>query len=181
MTTRNELAEYNNQRLRVEGVLIAIDRPNKKNRYNAGLVFGSVNLPHQDIELDHIVIAVSEGFINRNQLELFKKYSFTAKVGKYFKRKRRLNMLANVTAYHLQDLNENRFEQMQVKKPKEFSKYLITRISKLYRNHDTINISKLNELLLDMYEGEREEYINNLNMTTLKRSVTHADIIDELY
>lgn len=181
MTTRQELKPYNNQRLRIEGVLIDIKRPNRKNKYQAGLVFGSVKLPHQNIELDHIVISVTSGFVNRNDLQLFNKYTFTAEVGKYFKRERVLNIYANVTAYHLQHINENKFDAIEVNTPDTFSLYLQNRLLNLETRLTNIDIPKLKEHLLTLNEGAREQYVSNISMTMEKNNITHTDIMNELY
>lgn len=181
MSKREELAPYNNERLYVEGVLIDITKPNKKNHHKAGLVFGSVYLPNEDIELDHIVIAVPETFTRNKEIELFNKYGFTAEVGSYYKKKNILGTLASVKAYHLQDINSRRFETIEPVVKSDLSRYLKNRLSSLHRRGVPVDMTELNYALREKKEGERELYLKKIMMTLNKKDVTHADIMNAIY
>lgn len=181
MTRREELAKYNNERLYVEGVLIDINQPNQKNHHKYGLVFGSVNLPNEEIEIDHVVIAVPESFMNKHDLSLYNKYGFTAKVGTYYKRKVILNTPANVRAYHLTDINARRFTELTKNKPDDLSRHLKNRIASLQKRGLPIDIGELNRILRSKNEGEREQYLNNITKTMSKSDISHADILNTIY
>lgn len=181
MSRRNELSDYINQNLYVKGVLIGIDKPNKKNHHQAGLIFGSVELPNEDIQLDHVVIAVPEKYINANDLQLYNVYGFTAKVGTYRKMKRIHGVNVSVKAYHLMDLNWRRFEELEPEVPKDLTRYLKNRMSALRRRNVPIDLDKVNEILATLKEGEREQYVQTITMTMSKNNVTHADIMNAIY
>ena len=181
MTRREELAKYNNERLYVEGVLIDINQPNKKNSNRLGLVFGSVSLPNEKMELDHVVISVPDNFAERHELQLFKKYSFTALVGSYNKRKMIMGTPVQAKAYHLVDINHKRFEEIQPNQPEDLSRHLKNRLASIQRQGVSINMVELNRILRGKKEGEREKYLSTLSKTLTKTDVTHADILNTIY
>lgn len=181
MSRREELSHYVNERLYVEGVLIDINKPNKKNQYRAGLVFGSVNLPNEKIELDHIVISVPESFIYKHELKIYNKYGFTAKVGTYTKRKYILGTPVHTKSHHLTDINQNRFAELEPKCPENLSRHIKNRLATFQRNNMPINMVELNKILRTLNEGERERYLSNIAMTTKRKDITHADILDSIY
>lgn len=181
MSRREELAQYNNERLYVEGVLIDINQPNKKNKYRTGLVFGSVSLPNENIELDHVVISVPDNFVEKHEMKLFNKYGFTALVGSYSKKKIILGTPVQAKAYHLVDINQNRLREIEGGKPEDLSRHLKNRLTSLHKRGVPIDMIELNRLLRDKKEGEREQYLNTLSITLTKKDITHADILNEIY
>lgn len=181
MSKREELAPFNNERLYVEGVLVDINAPNHKTHNQAGLVFASVLLPNEKIELDHVVISVPPSFIQKHNIELYGKYGFTAEVGSYYKRKYIMGIPAKTKAYHLQKINEYRFKTLEPQQPEDISRHLKNRLASLHRRNCPINIVELNYLLREMKEGERERTLQNITKAMTKKSVTHADIMNEIY
>lgn len=181
MSRREELSSYVNERLYVEGVLIDINKPNKKNQYRAGLVFGSVKLPNEKIELDHIVISVPESFIYKNELKVYNKYGFTAKVGTYTKRKHILGTSVHTKSHHLTDINQNRFKELEPLCPPELSRHIKNRLATFQRNEMPINMLEINRILRELNEGERERFLSSIAMTTKRKDITHADILDSIY
>lgn len=181
MSRREELSQFVNERLYVTGVLIDINKANKKNKYRTGLVFGSVYLPNEDIEIDHIVIAVPESFVVKNSLKLYDKYGFTAKVGTYNKQRYILNTPVSTKSHHLTEINQNRFEKLKPNKPEDVSRHIKNRLSSFHKNDVPINMSAINTVLRNLKEGERERYLNNISMTTRRKNVSHADILESIY
>lgn len=181
MSNREELSNYVNERLYIEGVLIDINKPNKKNKFRAGLVFASVCLPNENIELDHIVIAVPESFIYKHELRIYDKYAFTAKVGTYSKRKYILGTPVNTKSHHLTDINQNRFKKIKPSCPEDLSRHIKNRLATFQKNQLPINMPEINRILRELNEGERERYLSNISMTTKRKDITHADILDSIY
>lgn len=166
---RHELRPFVKQRVFVKGVLVDIRKPNQKNKNTYGLVFASIHLPNENIELDHAVIAVSQSFINKNDLKLYDIYEFTALVGtydhsRYFKN---LNVSVMTKAYQLTTINFKRF------KPSYFEESLVNTLSLYLKNRvnqkSSLSIFKqtpeeLTQTLLNLpNSGEREEYVNTLS------------------
>lgn len=181
MTRRLALAPYVGQRLYAEGILIDINKPNKKNGHTFGLVFASITLPNEKLELDHVVIPVTKAFINKQKPVIFTKYAFTACVSSYTKLSRLQGVLVNIDAYQLKDINAKRFDKISAKKPK-LSLFLENKLKKIDQHqYHHLNTHALRTILLKKNEGEREEYMMQLTLTLQKRSVTRADILNELY
>lgn len=178
---RLTLEPFVGQRLFVEGVLIDINNPHKKNGYTYGLVFASVTLPNERMELDHVVIPVDKRFMAQHQPKLFTKYRFTALVDSYTKIKKIYGISAHVRAYQLNHINSKRFAQADLSVPTELSIYIQNKLRRFASSNLQLNVDELGRILSTKPEGERERYLNQLTMTLQKTSVTRADLLNELY
>lgn len=179
---RYELAPYDKQRLCVYGILIDTIPASRRTKNKTGLVFASVHLPNEGIELDHIVIAVPKSFIATHKLELYSCYKFTAVVSKYYHNKihpelRRKIMTEN---YQLTDLNENKFSKVD--------SYLDDNDLTIYQENRIITLSERDDipynedLLLDIIKnlpnnGQREMRIEQMKENYQKNQQTKQEII----
>src|SRR5699024_10587238 len=136
---------------------------------------------NEDIEIDHVVISVAEKFAEKHGLKLFTKYGFTALVGSYNKRKIILGTPVQVKAYHLVDINQRRCEELEARRLSEHSGHVKYRLSSLHKRGVPIDMFELKRILREKKEGEREQYLNTLSTTLIRKNVTHADILNTIY
>lgn len=178
---RSILEPHVGKRLFVEGILIDITSPNKKNHYTYGLVFASVNLPNENLELDHVVIPVKKDFTQLHDLKIYTKYGFSALVDTYEKTKSIEGIFVQAKAYQLNSINRNRFYEAAPLNGKPLSLYLQNRLRRLNQMNLPIDIDQLGTVLQKKAQGEREQYMGQLTTTLQKTNVTQANILDTLY
>lgn len=178
---RSILEPHVGKRVFVEGVLIDITTPNKKNHFTYGLVFASVNLPNEKLELDHVVIPVKKDFTQLHELKIYTKYGFSALVDTYEKTKNIEGVLVQAKAYQLNNINKNRFNESVPLHGKPLSIYIQNRLRRLSIMKLPIDIDQLGTVLQKKAQGEREQYIGQLTTTLQKTNVTQANILDTLY
>lgn len=176
---RYQLAPYFNQRVCVRGVLIDIIAPSAKNKNKPGLVFASVRLPNEQIELDHVVIQVDNSFLNRTDIQLFKTYQFTAVVKKYFHNKYDHELKFTIMAenYQLVNINENRLKTYN-ERNQAFSSYQKQRIEDIAQRQD-IPYSKEQaiDVLIELpNNGSREKWLDDIKRTYRKNTLSKRKI-----
>ena len=174
--TRNALSPYKGQRLSFEAVLVDITMPTKKNHYEYGLVFGAVYAPNECIELDHVVIAVNRGVFRHMNLELYKRYRFTAMVDSYKRANRICGTLAQTDVYMLCDMKSHRIREIETSSLAQPTQFLLNRIetSLLCESRTVAHTAEelLERALREPNDGSIEKFIDAY---TKQNQVTEFD------
>lgn len=187
MEKRSALRPYKKQRLLFEGVLIHVIPPNKKNGYTHGLVFGSLYAPNEDIQLDHAVIEIDKGTFVYNKFELFKRYSFTAKVTSYHKTGPIMGIQVKQECFMLEHINPNRIEKIEESRIAQPTLYIQTRIRNILASKcENVQVryteEQLNEIVTTMpNDGQVEEFMSVYTKSHQIAKVDAFDIIKAVY
>lgn len=179
---RLELAKYSNQRVSACGVLIDIIPATNRTKNKLGLVFASVNLPNNEIELDHVVIAVPKSFRARHTLKLYNSYKFTALVKKYYHNRIHPELKRKIMTenYQMIDINERKFYDVtDVQKTNDITKYQKNRLKAFAQRPDVpYSFEALCETIQAMpNNGQREMWIENLKESYKKHSASKQVIV----
>lgn len=181
---REILAPYLDERLCFEGVLISTITPNISNGHTYGLVFASIYAPHQDIELDHVVIQMDVGGYKRAGLNLYSRYQFTAKVDVYYKTGLIQGMTAKRRHYMLIDMNIAKIKRIHTSKMKQPTCYVANRINNIskFSNKTNLTKKKLFDKIMNMpNDGAVECFIDkNIKASRVKRMARY-EIVNALY
>lgn len=184
METRENLRPFKKQRLCFEGVLIDIVTPQKKNKHQYGLVFGSVYAPNENVELDHAVIQISKEQFEKAKLERYTRYMFTAEVAPYFKLTRIMGVSVNQENFMLKDINFNRLKESHFSHMAQPTAYVMRRIQTMVLYKGELKPSK-NELLEAVLntpnEGSVERFINECTESYQRTHVNQKDLEEVLY
>lgn len=187
MDKRSALLPYKKQRLSFEGVLLHIIPPNKKNRFTHGLVFGSLYAPNEDVELDHAVIEVDHGTFVFNKFELFKRYTFTAKVSIYRKTGPIMGIPVQQECCMLEQINPNKIQQVEESSLTQPTLYTRTRIRNILASKSqTAQVRYTEEQLHDIVttmpnDGQVEEFMSVYTKSHQVVKIDSNDIIKAVY
>lgn len=189
MDTREGLRPYKKQRLGFEGVLVDIIKPSSRNGYTYGLVFGSVYAPNEKIELNHVVIKVNKGAIGEMKvkvgIELFKRYSFTARIDSYVKTAKFSNIAAKKEAFMLADIKPHKIKQVELSHMEQPTNYVMDRIRNvlLCKSREVLHTE---EELINMVrdipnDGSVEKFIDEFTSSYQLTKITMHDVVDVIY
>lgn len=185
MDTREELRPYKKQRLGFEGVLINITEPNRRNGFTYGLIFASIYAPNEKIELDHAVIMIDKAQYAKINVQLFKRYKFTAQVALYHKTVNVLGVSALQENFMLQRININKIEEIQESALSQPTRFVMTRINNMMMSKAG-NLQHTTEQLLEIVEntandGSVERFITECTQAYQRKKINRSDMIDVLY
>lgn len=187
MEKRSALRPYKKQRLFFEGVLIHIILPNKKNGYTHELVFGSLYAPNEQVELDHAVIAIDNGTFQLNKFELFKRYTFTAKVAIYRKTGPIMGIPVQQECCMLEQINPNKIHMVETSHLTQPTLYIQTRIRNILSSKsETAQMRYSKDELLDIVttrpnDGSVEQFMSVYTKSHQVAKIDAFDIIKVVY
>lgn len=185
MGQREELQPYKHRRLGFEGVYVEHIKPSKRNGETYGLVFASVYAKNENIELDHVVIKIDRHEFIKAKMEKYKRYSFSAKIGTYYKTAYILGIPAKRENFMLTDLNLKKLSVRDESDLKQPTRYVNTRITSILTNNATRKNhtrSELNDVILTIpNDGKVEGFMAEFTRAYQNKALNLHDIIDALY
>lgn len=189
METREGLRPYKKKRLAFEGVLVAINKPTKRNGGMHELVFASVYAPHENVELDHVVIAANSKVIKEIKPVMYKRYHFTARVESYFKPVKIMNALVNREDFMLTDINTKKVrlqETSNLSQPTQFAKERIHTLVFQQSNVAPEALWYTAEELISVVrsmpnDGSVEKFISEATRSYQKVKFSKYKVIESLY
>lgn len=183
--TREVLRPYKNKRIGFEGVLIHVIQPNRKNAHTYGLVFASVYAPNEKIELDHAVIKVDKRSYSQTDIELFKRYYFTAEIAMYHKTAYILGIAAKQENFMLTHINMYKVQEVETSSVEQPTLYVMNRINNVM-NCKTREVRHTEEELIKIVfdtpnDGSVEKFIDNYTLTYQNKKLNKHEVVETLY
>lgn len=183
MDKRDELSQYNRQRLTFEGVLVDVIQPNSRNGYTYGLVFGSIYAIHKHFQIDHVVIKMSALDYSKTELNLFKRYVFSAEVAKYEKVGLVLGVFALRERYMIQNINTYKIQEEEESATEQPTKYVMQRVNNILESpgntHDENEL--IQSILSEPNDGSVERLLDVYTKSLQRKPINDTEMIRILY
>lgn len=186
--SRECLIPHKGNRIRVEGVLVHVMKPNNKIGSMYRLTFGSVHgIHHKDVNVDHVVIEMKPAVygILKDKLKLFTRYCFTAKVYVYHSVCNILNQPAQAAEMGLCEINPHNIEESPTSIKTQPTLFTRNRIDVLVdESTDSALRSNLYaRVIREVNDGGVEKFINGLRDEWYDKesSITEDDVIAAFY
>lgn len=174
--TKVELKPYVGEGVTCQGVLIDIIPARKKSQHRPCLVFGSVQLVGKGEELDHLVVMVTDEWIEWNGLKMYNKYQFKGIVQSYWQTREVCGIPAKTKDWGLRDVMQYKVKELPKERKNQLSRFLNLRLEEMlrtgYTNSDVVYTRKR---LLNMKEGTRERVVETLIRKKRSRSMNRYE------